>query len=199
MHHPESWEPIATAQRRTTESTDLEMPLKVCVTYQDPLSKEWARTVLNRTAHLVGTDSIHSTWWQMDFFGHPQVMSEAVKAATQADVLMVAVQGRATVPEELAHWTREWLAQRWEKAGALIALVGLSECRETAAAGTLEFLRLAAHQAGLDFLPQSKSWASEPLALFQQQVAQKASVPPELLTELMWPQQESRRIWKIVE
>ena len=199
MHYPESWEPIATSHRRMTETTDLGMCLKICATYQDTLSREWTRTVLNRTAYLVGSESLQCTWWKMDFLSHPLVLTEAVKAAAQADVLIVAVQGTDTVPEELAHWTDEWLVQRREKAGALIALVGLPDRADSPAPVTLEYLRRAATQGGLDFLPQSKPWASEPLALFQQQVAQKACLPPEVLHEYLWQQQESRRIWKIVE
>lgn len=199
MHHPESWEPIATSHRRMTETTDPGMSLKVCVIYQDALSRAWAQTVLSRTAHLVGSESVDCTWWKVDFLHHLPVMSEAVKAAKQADVLMVAVQDREPVPEELVRWTEAWLAQRWEKAGALIALVALTEGRETTVPGTLDFLRQVARQGGLDFLPQSKAWGSEPLALFQQQVAQKACVPPEVLNELMRQQQEARQIWKIVE
>ena len=158
--HAESLDPIVHSFPATAEPAEPWMELNVTVAYQDLLTREWAWAVCDHTVRRVGTGTLRSTWWKMDFQEHPPLLTQAVQAAVQADAIIVALHAAKTLPDALCRWFDEWLTQCAQKESttnnALIALIAATSQTASHLESTRAYLRNVADQGRWDFLPQEK-------------------------------------------
>lgn len=135
-------------------SEEAEHALNVAVAYQNPLTGKWAEDACKRVAQLVGMKYIHSAAWEISDLTRPENLCDAVRFATLADVIVVSVCASEELPPDLYAWIDAWLPRRHRRAGALVALIGVSEQSCPWFSRTLDYLQAVAHSGHLDFLPR---------------------------------------------
>lgn len=139
--------------------------MNVTILYQDPETRAWATEMEARVRQLAGIESIRTATWHISALVRPEVLTEAVRSAAQADVVLVAVSGAEALPLELHVWFDAWLARRAHTAGSLVALVGEPARPSHQTARALDYFRTIAHRGGLDFFPQTRPLRPESHAL----------------------------------
>jgi hypothetical protein len=97
---------------------------------------------------------IHSEAWEIGDLTRLGILSDAVRFATVADVIVVSVCATEELPPDLCAWIDAWLPRRHRRAGALVALIGISEQSSPWFSHTLDYLQAVAHRGQLDFLPR---------------------------------------------
>jgi hypothetical protein len=137
--------PIAPAQTGSA--------LNVTAVYQDMWGREWARELWLRVTQLMGNDAITNTSWSLMELDRPEIFSEAVSAATLADVLVVSIHASEQLPPRLCAWFDAWVPRRQRQEGALIALLGMTAGQPDGPSKQAEeYLRAVARRGRLDFL-----------------------------------------------
>ena len=127
--------------------------LNVTAVYEDIRGREWAMELWRRLSQLMGNDAIANNSWSLVELNRPKVFSEAVSAATLADVLVVSFHAGKQLPAVLCAWIDAWLPRRQRQEGALIALIGVTAGQPDAPSEKVEeYLRAVARRGRLDFL-----------------------------------------------
>ena len=126
--------------------------LNVTAVYQDMWGREWARELWLRVTQLMGNDAITNTSWNLMELDRPEIFSEAVSAATLADVLVVSIHASEQLPPRLYTWIDAWLPRRQRQDGTLIALLSVVAGQPDGPSKQAEeYLRGVARQGRLDF------------------------------------------------
>jgi hypothetical protein len=134
--------------------------LNVVVVFQDAPARQWARQIYDKVSRLVGDDAIWSTWWEIHRLATPAVLSDAVQAVAEADIVVVSLQTASEPPPELCAWIEAWLQRRKPDEGALVALIGVQEGAGSQAFRMRDYLRGVARAGRLDFLPHEQKLPS---------------------------------------
>lgn len=94
-------------------------------------------------------------WCSLDFLNDAEASRSAAGKASEAEVVVFALDSGGDLPDELKFWLESWLARRKEREGALVGLLNRSS--RCAIASLKEvYLRHAAHRAGMDYLSQAR-------------------------------------------
>jgi hypothetical protein len=133
--------------------TKSEYALNIVGVYQDPLSQSWGMPMCRLATQLAGEENVREIWYDVHSLGDDQVLMAAVRATLVADVIVVSVHAAEELPLGLYVWIDAWLPRRTSRAGALTALIGAEEPRDTQSFRTREYLRAVARKARLDFIP----------------------------------------------
>ena len=88
--------------------------------------------------------------------GEPEILLAAVRAALQADVIVVSVHAADELPLDLYVWIDVWLPRRSARMGALVALIGVPGKPASQAVRTQEYLQAVARRAELDFMTHER-------------------------------------------
>jgi hypothetical protein len=127
--------------------------LKVATVYQDMEGQEWVAELWHRVTQLMGNDAIVNTSWSLIELDQSAIFSEAVSAASRADVLVVSIHPGEQLSARLCAWIDAWLPRRQRQDGALIALLGMAAGRPDGPAKQAEaYLRNVALRGRLEFL-----------------------------------------------
>jgi len=94
---------------------------------------------------------------------------DSVRAAAEADVLVVSVRDTGELSISLYAWIDTWLPLRAGRAGALVALLGVPPRPDAQSGRAHAYLEAVARRTGLDFLPRERKLPEAPFAL---------SIPP---------------------
>jgi hypothetical protein len=137
-------------------SKENEPALNVATVYQDPLTRHWAAELWDRVGHLVGQGGICQQSWKIGSLTDAQVFAGAVQAAAEADVLVASVRDAGELPIDLYVWIDAWMPRRTARAGALVALIGVSPQPDAKCGHAHEYLEAVARRVGLDFLPRER-------------------------------------------
>jgi hypothetical protein len=133
-------------------------PLKVALSYQDAITRQWALEMYRQVSQLVGADHIHDTWWNTtSLLSDPQLLQDAVVAATLADVIVVSVHAAEELPLDLYVWIDAWLPRRPQRRGALLALIGARDQVDTGSSHALDYLQAVARKGNFDYVPQHRT------------------------------------------
>jgi hypothetical protein len=89
--------------------------------------------------------------WRFDFLADPDWNQFAVAEARQADLLVLAMAHSCDLPAAVQHWLTKWFDAKRGDHAALVALVESDNDAVEGKFSTLQFLRHAAEDAGLDF------------------------------------------------
>ena len=90
--------------------------------------------------------------WSFKVLDIPQVRSVAAEVAAVADVVILALDGNAQLPDGVKAWMEEWVSHVGDENPMLIALFGPSDDGQETEASTRAFFRAVAETAGLTFL-----------------------------------------------
>jgi len=150
---------------RAKASQEAEPALKVVTVYQDPLTLHWATALWERVGGLISDEAVCREAWKMSNLTDTSVFREAVRAAAEADVLVISVRDAGKLPVNLYLWIDAWLPSRIGPAGALVALIGVPPQPTGQSGRAYHYLETVARKAGLDFLPHERKLPDGPLAL----------------------------------
>jgi hypothetical protein len=156
---------IGAADRAAMTAVGPEPALNVVVIYQDPLTRHWAADLWDRVGQLIDSGGISRKCWNLSDLAGAFVFAEAVRAAAEADVLVISVRDAGDLPLLLHMWVDGWMPRRAGRAGALVALIGVPARPDVPSGGAHQYLGAIARQAGLDFLPQERRLPAETVAL----------------------------------
>jgi len=92
------------------------------------------------------------SWWPILQLKEPGSGPEAGAKACQADMILFASHSDGDIPPWVESWMEDWLGQRGDREGALIALTDPGLKRAKASSEKFVFLRNLAHRAGMDYL-----------------------------------------------
>ncbi len=146
----------ARPEAATVPIVGTEAVLNVATVYQDLLTQRWAAKLWDQVGQLIGGGDVCHKSWMIRELARPGVFVEAVRAAAQADVLVVSLRDAEVLPLNLYTWIDGWLPQRAGRGGALVALVGVPAQPDAECGHTQRLLEAVARSAGLDFLPREQ-------------------------------------------
>jgi hypothetical protein len=158
MSCPSSLEKAAVASTVTLAAEGSLHPLTLAAVYEDWRTQEWVNGLCDRVNQLVGSDALQVSAWSVSQLSDPEIQQEAISAATQADVIVVSIHAARVFPVNFYSWVDGWAAERRQREGALIGLVGVSRESHTSDEPQ-EYLRVIARLAGLEFLLREQTVA----------------------------------------
>jgi hypothetical protein len=132
--------------------------LNVATFYRDTRTRKWAEGVCGLVTQLTGSEWIRTRSWMLGNLTQPQVFPCAVQAAATADIIIVSVYATDQLLLDFYSWINEWLPQRRQAPGTLVALIGAPDHLDFAAPPIEEYLQAVARKGHLDFLPHKRKF-----------------------------------------
>jgi hypothetical protein len=140
---------------------ETEQALSVVLIYQDPLTRSWADELWDRVRQVVDGGGISRKSWRLRDLVDDLAFAAAVRAAADADVIVISVRDTGDLPPLLHAWAAGWMPRRAGRAGALVAIVGMPTKPDGLSGRACEYLEVVARLAGLDFLPRERGLPEE--------------------------------------
>ncbi len=125
----------------------------IALAYQDALTRAWATELCVPLTQKFGSENFQPTWHDINALREPDNLLHAVRAALDADVIVVSVHAAEELPVELYAWIDAWLPRRIARVGALAALIGVTEQPDSHATRTHQYLQAVARRGQMDFIP----------------------------------------------
>ena len=170
MKHASLLDQTVASEQAARGPNENELVLNVVTVYQDPLTRHWAGELWDRVGRLIDSGGICRKSWNVGDLTQDDVFADAVRAATEAHVLLVSVRDGGQLPVSLSVWIDAWVPNRVGPAGgALVALIGVSPQPDDQSGRAYAYLEGVAKRAALDFLPNErklppKAFAPPPLS-----------------------------------
>jgi hypothetical protein len=166
--------------------------LQIVVIYEDSLPQEWGMQVSRRAIHLVGPRSVHTVCWSVADLAGSAAMEAATEAAIAADILVITVSGAGALPPNVDRWIDSWLPCRLERAGALVAVIGVPQQSNAFPARIRDYLRDVASLAHLDFMPHERGLPLAHPGYWDAGIVKGAQTSPQVLSPLLDPSHTAR-------
>jgi hypothetical protein len=90
--------------------------------------------------------------WKMTLLDVADVRRAATEAAAVADVIILALDGHAELPDSTKAWMEQWGARLFDASPILIALFSVSDSRRGVVHSTMDFLGTFSETCGLTLL-----------------------------------------------
>jgi len=126
--------------------------LRVAVEYQDEVTLSWAQEAYRHLVQEVGEEAIRCTWWKGDHLAQGRVLNEAIREATRADMILVALRGSDPLHPGLKAWVDSWATCLADHPRTVVVFAGRSETEPSGQGSVEEYLRRAAVAGGLDYM-----------------------------------------------
>lgn len=136
---------------------------RVAVIYSDTVSRDAAIEVVDRLFIQFHWElSFDSSWWGFKYLGHAKISSQAAKAITQADLLLVSIASGQEIPIEMKAWFERHLPRQQRASAAL----GLLETPRQAGlpSAAARYFEDFTSRTGLDFLCVTADASPTPLS-----------------------------------
>jgi hypothetical protein len=160
--------------------------MEIAIIFQDPLTRQWATEVWERTSELLCHDGSSLRFWRMDDLLHPRVAEEAIQAAAEAAIIMVAMRDAVMPPPSLCIWNEGWLAQRTASEGLLVSMVGIHPRSTHSTPHVDEYFRAIAIRGRLDYLPRKRLLPPDAVSAFDlESIADRAHATTQLLGNIL--------------
>ena len=126
----------------------------VVVLHEDGRTRQEAvRFCDHLVRHFWATSQFDVNWWSLSQLEQqPSVSGQAVEKAAAADLILFALEPDGTLTPEMLAWIENWINQRSEREGALVALMDPAAEPSGRSTEKYMYLRQAAHRAGMDYL-----------------------------------------------
>jgi hypothetical protein len=170
----------------TALSEDCGSGVSIVVVFQDPLTRQWAAEMWERVSHVLWEEGAHLRFWRLDDLVHPLIAEVAIRAAAEANILMVSLRDVALPPPALCVWNEGGLAQRNSPGGLLVSMVGVHPRCADLAPRLEEYLRAIAMRGSLDYLPRQRMLPPEATSAFDlDSLADRASATTQVMGEIL--------------
>jgi hypothetical protein len=167
----------------STKQNEARNAKSLVVVYEDPAIRERAVHFCERMA--IKTADMDMDWWSFPLLSHPTLAHSAVEKASNADVVVFAMDARGDLPDEIKLWIEKWLNKRGEREGALVGLLGRQEGLQEIVSFREIYLRHAARRAGMDYLshaaPTLRRAIPDSIDSFSERAGQMTSVLDDIL------------------
>lgn len=185
MQQTDILERITRPENAPVALLETEPVLNVVMVYQEELTRDWAVEALDQMTRTAGRENLRSTAWRMDDLAYPRILREAAWSAAQADIIVVSVSVADELPPELCKWIDNWLPLRAQRAGALMALIGLPEQSGSRTFRAQEYLRTVARSGQMDFFPNTRKLPAEASGFSQEQITHRANTTTQVLQDAL--------------
>jgi hypothetical protein len=155
---------IAAREHISTHQPEAEWGLKVACLYQHDWNRQRAEEVRQRVEQVAGKDAVCFDSWSLADLDDSAKFAEASWRATDADVIVVAIDAAEELPPEFYVWIDIWLPRRCQTTGAFIALLNVPANPRESSVRTQAYLEAVARQGGLNFLIEERR---VPMAVFE--------------------------------
>lgn len=126
---------------------------EVVVLYEDDFSRERARGVCERLIRSFWEQvEFEVSWWRFRYLTDADISQAAARAATQADIVIIAAQAGHELPAPIRNWMEKWITHRTAHESVLVALLGTASGWAADRLPVCAYLRTVAQRAGMDFL-----------------------------------------------
>ena len=122
----------------------------------------------SQVQHVIGEDALRIEAWSIDELNCLEPWCQAVEAASNADLIVVAVRAEGQLPLDVGIWLDTWLPQRRARPGALIALLSVPDQPGFRPFQVQESLHEVAQKSHLDFFLQERLAAAKPASAREQ-------------------------------
>jgi hypothetical protein len=141
---------------------DLADKCSVVIAYEDHATHDRARALCDRLLNRFWGDvEFDLSWWNFDYIHEANLLQAAIEAAVKAQFVLISAHASPQLPAAVHNWIAQWTTARQQAAGAagtLVALIGMEHERGTTPITV--YLRQAARQAQMDFLPRLRVGAT---------------------------------------
>lgn len=175
------------------DALTLEPPLKLVGLYQDPTTRDWADQLTELARTQGGESGVKSAYWRLDLMSDPELFAQAVAAAADANLLILAAYAHTELPREVKRWVAACVASTRSGPRALVALLGKRAFDEEPFP-TAEYLAAVAETSGLDYFVREYSLHSEPIGLTLESASVRAHAKTALLSDILRRTDEDR-LW----
>jgi hypothetical protein len=131
-------------------------PLMIVATYQDSLTRFWAKQVYECWMQSLGAERVSGRFWRIEDLTHQSILLEAVAAAVQADVILVSAHAAEQMPLSLYAWIDAWLPRRRQRGGTLVSLMDITGSSLSVVTRVRCYLQAVANRARLGFLEEER-------------------------------------------
>jgi hypothetical protein len=157
----------------------------VLVAYENDLARKAAMRFCDRLAERFWTRcNFEVTWLPFDVVEDCSAPEHRAARPLEADMLVVAANPAGEFPESIRAWTESWVANRGDREGALIGLLG-SEGNTIACADKHVYLRDAACRAGMDYFTDVPENLFEPIPDSIEDYNERAMAMTPVLEEIL--------------
>lgn len=156
---------ITLSAQPTGVSNEVEPALKVVMVYEDSLTRHWATDLWARVGQLINHGGICQHFYRINDLTELSAFEDNVRAAAEADVLVISVRDVGELPISLCVWIEDWVPNRAGRPGALVALIGVPPQPDAQSGRAHAYLEAVAQRAGLDFLPHERKLPEASFAL----------------------------------
>ena len=125
------------------------------VLYEDLATRDRAMEICDRLVHKFWADvEFEFSWWRFDFLHDSALAGDAVRLAARSELILLAAHAGRELPPQVKSWIESWLPIREPGFGVLVAMIGTEADRLRGLSPIHVYLREAAQQANMDYLPQ---------------------------------------------
>jgi hypothetical protein len=126
------------------------------VAYQDTATRNRAIHVCDHLVAGLGAEFDFSfSWWRFSYLAEPRLAEAAAAAALSADMIVFSAHADCMIPPHVVSWIDSWVDRRPERAGALVAMIGLVDDPKKGLTPAHFYLRRVAERARMDYFPQA--------------------------------------------
>jgi len=125
------------------------------VLYEDLATRDRAMEICDRLVHKFWADvEFEFSWWRFDFLQDSALAGDAVRLAARSELILLAAHAGRELPAPIKSWIESWLPIRAPGFGVLVAMIGTEADHLKGMSPIHVYLREAAQQANMDYLPQ---------------------------------------------
>lgn len=158
----------------------------IVIVFQDSLTRQWATEVWERTSEVLCQEGGSLRFWRMDDLVHPLIAEEAILAAAEAAIIMVAMRDAVLPPATLCVWNEGWLAKREAPTGLLVSMVGVHPQSKRERPFLDDYLRAIAMRGGLDYLPRERALPADTVSAFDLEgIADRANANTQVMGTIL--------------
>jgi hypothetical protein len=161
----------------------------IAVVYENPSARqravEFCDDLIKR---FWARDTFDVGWWSFSELEETEAGTKAAETASEAEVVVFAVQSDGELAPEAMAWIESWLQQRGDREGVL---VGLTESTAENSPKHI-FLRSVAHRGGMDYFTEMPCSRVESIPDSLEYCADRARQVTGVLEEILAHQQSSR-------
>jgi hypothetical protein len=138
-------------QSTGTFDEDDKPKFSVVMIYEDGITGRRGKLFYEKLVHELGSECDFSLdIWSFEVLTFPEIRDLAVRAAAQAELVILSSHGRAELPPEIRDWIEKWPELVTYSDPALVALLDKPKTKR-GGSSTLAYLRSVADRNEIDF------------------------------------------------
>ena len=156
--------------------SDAAEALTVAVIYEDGATRDRAMSLCDHLVHKLWEDiDFEFSWWKCDYLNDPGIAADAAVAASRADMIIFSGDADRDLSPAVKTWTETWAAQRENREGALVALIGTGNGPIQGSGSSHIYLRDVAQRTEMDYLTNLPDPLSETVNGSVQAIASRSA------------------------